>query len=215
MCGVVGIFTSGEDALLDVVNGLFQMQHRGQDACGIAITDGDRIRLHKELGYVRQVFADRPTPEFRGHLACGHVRYPTQGTNSAANAQPHMVSTLSGPTMALTSNGDITNYWERREELEAEGIDFIGDNDGELILKHIAFMHLRRGKSILEAIRDMQERVHGAFSARARGGHSYSAHRKTNRRFFWSISLKNGMPSRFATTRVPNFSETLAALALW
>lgn len=165
MCGVMGMFSSAADVLPDVINGLFQMQHRGQDACGIAISDGKRIRLHRGLGYVREVFRERPTPEFAGHVACGHVRYPTQGSNRVDNAQPHLVTTLSGPAMALGSNGDLTNYWEIRRFLESDGVDFAGTNDGELILKYIAFHHIRRHLPIIEAIRKMQADVKGAYSA--------------------------------------------------
>jgi amidophosphoribosyltransferase len=164
MCGVLGILSTGEDVFADAVNGLFQMQHRGQDACGIAIGDGRRVRLHKELGYVRAVFAERPSDDFKGTVACGHVRYPTQGGNRLVNAQPHLMATLEGPRLALSSNGDLTNYWQVRGELEAAGVDFAGSNDAELLLKYIAFKHLREGLSIVEAIRAMQTRILGAYS---------------------------------------------------
>ncbi len=165
MCGVVGIYAPGQDVMSDVINGLFQMQHRGQDACGIAIADGSRVRLHKRLGYVRKVFNKRPADDFQGHLACGHVRYPTQGSNSRANAQPHLVETVSGPRMALCSNGDLTNYAEARAWLEARGVSFAGSNDGELLLRWIAWHHFEEGLPLLEAIRRMQEQVKGAYSA--------------------------------------------------
>ena len=165
MCGVFGIFSSHGDVFEDVVNGLFQMQHRGQDACGIAISDGVHIRLHKDIGYVREVFHGPPEPEFQGHLACGHVRYPTQGSNRVSNAQPHTVSTLGGMVMALGSNGDLTNYWAVRRELEAKGVDFVGTNDGELLVKFIGYHHLSANLSLLESIRKMQAEVHGAYSA--------------------------------------------------
>jgi amidophosphoribosyltransferase len=165
MCGVIGFYSRAEDVFPDVINGLFQMQHRGQDAAGMAISDGHRIRLHKGTGYVRDVFRQRPTPDFRGHVVCGHVRYPTQGANRMVNTQPHLVATLEGTVMALASNGDITNYWERREELVARGVEFVGTNDAELILKSIAWSHLREHLPLLDAIRLMQHEVRGAYSA--------------------------------------------------
>ncbi len=165
MCGVMGMFSGGTDVLPDVINGLFQMQHRGQDACGIAMADGRRIRLHRGLGYVREVFRERPAPEFSGHIACGHVRYPTQGSNLLDNAQPHLMTTLAGPLLALCSNGDLTNYWAIRAFLESEGLDFWGTNDGELLMKYIAFHHVRGGLPLLDAIRRMQADVKGAYSA--------------------------------------------------
>ncbi len=164
MCGVIGILSRHGDVFGDAVNGLFQMQHRGQDACGIAIGDGRRIRLHKHIGAVRHVFAKRPEDDFAGRVACGHVRYPTQGLNSVQNAQPHVVAELEGSRLALSSNGDLTNYWDVRAELEAAGVDFVGTNDAELLLRYVAWQHLRGGLGLLEAIRAMQARIRGAYS---------------------------------------------------
>jgi len=165
MCGVIGVFTTEADAFDLVVDGMFQMQHRGQDACGIAISVGDRIRLHKAEGFVREVFHNRPDPGFKGSIACGHVRYPTQGSSLAINAQPHMVQTLSGPLLALCSNGDLTNLEAVRERLADEGVEFVSDNDGEVLAKHIAYGHLRAGLGFEAAIRRVQAEVRGAFSA--------------------------------------------------
>jgi amidophosphoribosyltransferase len=160
---VLGIF-GDTDVWDEAVNGLFQMQHRGQDACGLILGDGTRLRLHKGLGHVRDVLAARPADEFVGNVACGHVRYPTQGGNRMTNTQPHLIQTLEGSVLGLASNGDITNYWEVREELAREGVEFLGTNDGELILRYIAWQHLRRGLDVLSAIRAMQTRLRGAFS---------------------------------------------------
>ncbi|TVQ96528.1 MAG: amidophosphoribosyltransferase [Deltaproteobacteria bacterium] len=166
MCGVIGLFHAGEeDVFPDAVNGLFQMQHRGQDACGIALADGRIVRHHKGIGHVREVFPSRPLPDFSGFVATGHVRYPTQGDNRVRNTQPHVVSTLRGTNLALSSNGDLTNYHTVRARLEEKGVDFLGTNDAELILKFIAWEHLEGGCSLLEAIRRMQREVRGAYSA--------------------------------------------------
>jgi amidophosphoribosyltransferase len=154
----------GADVFGNVVEGLFQMQHRGQDACGIAISDGERIRLHKSTGYVRQVFAERAGDDFAGNVACGHVRYPTAGANRIYNAQPHLFSDLTGTRLAVSSNGDITNYAEARNWLEREGVGFVGSNDAELILKTIAWYVTREDLSVLDAIRAMQARLQGAYS---------------------------------------------------
>jgi amidophosphoribosyltransferase len=165
MCGVIGFYSPEHDAFHDVINGLFQMQHRGQDACGVAISDGRRVRLHKGMGYVREVFHEPPSEEFAGRIACGHVRYPTQGGNRAENTQPHKVTTLDGPILALCSNGDIVNYWGIREWLESRGVDFEGTNDGEVLLKYIAYLHVAEGLPLVRAIRRLQEDIRGAYSA--------------------------------------------------
>lgn len=155
----------GSDVFGNVIEGLFQMQHRGQDACGVAISDGDHIRLHKGLGYVRQAFGERPHDDFAGHVAAGHVRYPTAGANRLQNAQPHLVTDLAGTRFALASNGDITNYAEARGWLESNDVAFVGNNDAELILNTIAFYTLRQDMRVVDAIRAMQSRLRGAYSA--------------------------------------------------
>jgi amidophosphoribosyltransferase len=166
MCGVLGVLApAGSDVFETMTRGLFQMQHRGQDACGMAITDGGRVRHHRGLGYVREVFARRPAPDFGGHLACGHVRYPTQGSNRLPNAQPHLLAPPDGPAMALCSNGDLTNYWAVRRRLEAEGVEFAGTNDAELLLNYLYRRHVRDRRPLVDAIRQMQDEVTGAYSA--------------------------------------------------
>ena len=128
----------------------------------MAICDGDTIRLHKDLGYVRQVFGHPPSVAFSGGSAVGHVRYPTAVSNRVQNAQPHLMSDLSGARFALSSNGDVTNYREVRDELEQAGVAFRGSNAEELLLNFIAFAIIRRDLSVIDAIRAMQSRVQGA-----------------------------------------------------
>lgn len=166
MCGVMGVIApAGRDVYEEVTRGLFQMQHRGQDACGIAISDGAQVRHHRDLGYVREVFGERPAPDFRGHVACGHVRYPTQGGNRRVNAQPHRIASPGGSALALGSNGDLTNYWAVRQRLEREGVSFAGTNDAELLLNYLHRRHVGEGLSLTDAIRRLQAEVEGAYSA--------------------------------------------------
>lgn len=164
MCGVIGIYSRASDVYAGVVNGLFQMQHRGQDACGVAISDGERIRVHRGQGLVREVFGHRPSDDFRGLVACGHVRYPTQGANRLENVQPQTVRTPGGIALALVSNGDLTNYLSLRRRLEANRFVFQGSNDAEVLAYYIAHEHLGCGRSIIEAVRRMQAEVKGAYS---------------------------------------------------
>lgn len=165
MCGVMGIVSlGGEDVFDDVVAGLFQMQHRGQDACGIALSDRQVLRLHRGLGYVREVFPHRPDEAFRGSVACGHVRYPTHGANRLVNAQPHVVALADGAEIAVCSNGDVTNYAAMRSALGEAGILLSGGNDAELLARFLGW-RLDRGDDLLEAIREMQAEVRGAYSA--------------------------------------------------
>lgn len=165
MCGIIGVFRPEGDVLSDAINGLFQQQHRGQDACGIAISSGSEVHLHKGLGHVREVFKERPRRAFTGSIAIGHVRYPSGGANGLESAQPHAITSFAGPRLAISSNGDVINYVELRQELEAKGVLFRGTSDAEVILKFIAWEHLHEGKPVLDAIRLMQKRVRGAYSA--------------------------------------------------
>lgn len=165
MCGVIGFYSPARDGLDDIVTGLFQMQHRGQDACGIVLSDGAALRLHRSLGFVREVFHHRPSAEFHGRIGIGHVRYPTQGGNRLENTQPFLDARPGGTAMALCSNGDVVNYWALRHMLEARGIAFEGTNDGELMLRLVATWHHDDGLGIVDALRRLQREVKGAYSA--------------------------------------------------
>jgi len=163
MCGIIGVFGS-EDAALMAALGMFAEQHRGQESCGMAVSDGTVIRLHKSMGLVKEVFTEDMLAQLPGSIAIGHVRYPTKGSATCFNSQPHLLQTLYGPVNALASNGDIVNYASLRRRLEQENVFFTSDNDGELLLKYIAWQMTARGQGIIEAIRELMKEVRGAFS---------------------------------------------------
>ncbi len=163
MCGIIGIFNNEDSANLATL-GLFAEQHRGQESCGMAVTDGTAFRLRKKMGLVKEVFTPEKIANLPGHIAVGHVRYPTCGTSDTYNSQPHVVETLAGPSYTLASNGDIVNYKEIRAELEKKGVWFASYNDGELILKYIVYAIERENASVVDAIRSLMKNVKGAFS---------------------------------------------------
>ncbi|MGC9337310.1 MAG: amidophosphoribosyltransferase [Candidatus Cloacimonadia bacterium] len=169
MCGIIGVNPSGGiqryDAGQCAVLGLFAIQHRGQESCGVALSDGNKIILRKEMGLVKEVFPDNEAQKLDGKLAIGHVRYPTKGKSDIKNAQPHVLTTLHGPCFALASNGDIVNYKNLREELEKEGVFFESDNDGELILKYIGFWHITKNYSIIGAIKRVMANFQASYSS--------------------------------------------------
>lgn len=169
MCGIIGVNISGnshrDDAGRCGVLGLFAEQHRGQESCGIALSDGNKIILRKKMGLVKEVFPEDETQTLSGKLAIGHVRYPTHGKSDIKNAQPHLLTTLHGPSFALASNGDIVNYKHLREELEKEGVFFESENDGELILKYIGFWHIIQNYSIIDAIKQVMANFLGSYSS--------------------------------------------------
>ena len=163
MCGIIGVFNHKKAAELAML-GLFAEQHRGQESCGMAVNNGRIFNLHKKMGLVKSVFTPEVLSKLDGEIAIGHVRYPTRGSSTATNSQPHIVETLSGPNYALASNGDIVNYHEIRRQLEEKGVYFKSTNDGELILKYIIYHVEYEKKSIPESIRLLMKNVRGAFS---------------------------------------------------
>ena len=163
MCGIIGIYNHHRAAELATL-GLFAEQHRGQESCGMAVNDGKTIRLRKKMGLVKEVFTSDKLENLKGRIAIGHVRYPTRGASSVYNSQPHVVETLSGPSYALSSNGDIINYAETREYLESKGVYFASGNDGELLLKYIVYHVEKENFTIVEAIKKLMLYVKGAFS---------------------------------------------------
>lgn len=163
MCGVIGIYNSNT-AAFDAMLGLFAMQNRGQESCGLSVSDGQIIRHHRGMGLVKEVMPSELLESMPGKLAIGHVRYPTCGSSNVPNSQPHLLETLSGTIFSLASNGDITNYRSIRKMLECEGVGFKSYNDGELILRYIAWCHLVKKMTIVDSITNMMETLKGAFS---------------------------------------------------
>ena len=163
MCGIVGVFNHAHAAIL-AANAMFAEQHRGQESCGIAVSDGKVIRLRKRMGLVKEVFSPEELEKLPGHIAIGHVRYPTRGTSTEFNSQPHLVETLAGPCYSLASNGDIVNYHEMRRYLEDKGVYFASSNDGELLLKYIIYKVEKENLSIIEAIKSCMKDIRGAYS---------------------------------------------------
>ncbi|MCD4828283.1 MAG: amidophosphoribosyltransferase [Candidatus Cloacimonetes bacterium] len=163
MCGIIGIYNHKRAAELATL-GLFAEQHRGQESCGMAVSDGRVFRLRKKMGLVKNVFRPDKLAHMQGSIALGHVRYPTRGSSSPFNAQPHVQETLAGPSVALASNGDLVNYDEVRARLECKGIYFSSQNDGELLLKYIVCKVELEGMAIPDAIRSLMHEIKGAYS---------------------------------------------------
>jgi amidophosphoribosyltransferase len=110
-CGVFGVWAPGEDVAKLTYYGLYALQHRGQESAGIAVSDGHRIMVHKEMGLVAQVFDEPALTALRGHIAVGHCRYSTTGASVWANAQPTFRSTPT-TSLALGHNGNLINTRE-------------------------------------------------------------------------------------------------------
>src|SRR5918992_2087314 len=166
-CGVVGIFAPGEDVARLTYYALYALQHRGQEAAGIAISDGQTVMVYKELGLVAQVFDELVLKSLRGGHAIGHNRYSTTGSCSWENAQPTYKSSTKGQ-IALAHNGNLVNSVELKKSLEAaggdptpEGARLHSSSDTDLVAAHIA----RANKGdMAEAILDVLPKLKGAYS---------------------------------------------------
>jgi len=158
-CGLYGIFGI-PDAARYVYQGLFALQHRGQESAGIVSTDGSNLIPYKGMGLVGDVFNETALARLKGEAAIGHVRYSTTGSSNINNAQPFVI-TYSHGQIAIAHNGNLVNAAALRREYEAQGSIFQTTMDTEVVL-HVLAKISRRGSNaqIEEALR----RVRGAYS---------------------------------------------------
>jgi len=159
-CGVFGIYAPGEDVARITFFGLYALQHRGQESAGIATADGQQIASHTSLGLVSQAFDEEDLRTLQGHVAIGHTRYSTSGSNNECNAGPMRVGTDLGE-LAISHNGNLTNALALKLELEREGEAFVSSTDSEILARVIA---RAPGITIDEKIRNAMPRMVGAFS---------------------------------------------------
>jgi amidophosphoribosyltransferase len=140
-CGVFGIFMNNPDHDTDAARttfyGLYALQHRGQESAGIAVSNGQGIRLHKGMGLVSDVVKARHIDALPGNIAVGHVRYSTTGGSALVNAQPLVFHYLNG-MVALAHNGNLTNTQELRKRLATYGSVFQTTTDTEVIANLLA-----------------------------------------------------------------------------
>lgn len=159
MCGILGIFSS-ENVRTKMFYGLNCLQHRGQESCGIAYTDGKEINRIMGMGLVIDVLKDHVLEKINGNLAIGHVRYSTAGGSFDYNTQP-LLGSIRGQKMALAHNGNLINYQILRSRLEEDGMMFQTEIDTEVILYLITRYY--KG-DIVEAIFETMRRIEGAYS---------------------------------------------------
>ncbi len=161
-CGILGIYSDRIDPHLSrtVYYGLYALQHRGQESAGIAVTSGEGINYHKGLGLVSEVFNDNILDNLKGHIAVGHVRYSTTGSNTLINSQPLVVKYKKG-ALAVAHNGNLVNAKEIRRELEEDGAVFQTTVDSEVI----AFLIAREPSGdIVNAARACMEKIRGSYA---------------------------------------------------
>lgn len=170
-CGVIGVYMNPDDpkyaeaesqmnAATMCYYGLYSLQHRGQDSAGICVSDGNDVKIHKQMGLTSDVFKLEHLQELQGHLAIGHVRYATSGSKTIENAQPMLIQSKLGP-VAVAHNGQLVNYVQLRDMFEETGAAFNSSSDTEVIVKLIA-----RGykKGLERALTDTIQMIKGSFA---------------------------------------------------
>jgi amidophosphoribosyltransferase len=159
-CGIIGVFAPREDVARMAFFGLFALQHRGQEAAGIAVADGQSMSLYKNVGLVAQVFRPHTLDELKGLYAIGHTRYSTTGSSAIRNAQPFVIETMNGP-LALAHNGNLVNSPELRQRLLVEGVGLSSSSDTEVMTMMLA---RASGKNWGERIKACMKDWRGAYS---------------------------------------------------
>lgn len=163
-CGVFGVYSqTHRDVATTAYYGLFSLQHRGQESCGIVVNDDGVFSSYKDVGLVYDVFTPPVMEKLgEGGIAVGHCRYGTTGCNDRNNAQPIVVNHIKG-NMALAHNGNLVNSAELREELELQGSIFHTTSDSEVIA-YIITKERIVSNSIEEAVSKAMDRLKGAYS---------------------------------------------------
>lgn len=163
-CGVFGIFApQKQNVSATVYYGLFALQHRGQESCGIVVNDDGVFNSYKDVGLVNDVFTTNILDKLgEGNMAIGHVRYGTTGSDGRLNAQPIVVNHVKGRT-ALAHNGNLVNSSDLRRELELNGSIFHTTSDTEVI-SYIITKERINSTSIEEAVGRAMDKLVGAFS---------------------------------------------------
>jgi amidophosphoribosyltransferase len=159
-CGLIGVFAPNEDVATMAYYGLFALQHRGQEAAGIAVSDGKTMSMHKDVGLIAQVFHPASLEKLQGKYAIGHTRYSTTGSSSIRNAQPFMIETLHGP-LAVGHNGNLVNSAELRQRLLEDGIGLSSSSDSEVLTMMLARAH---GAAWEDRIQACMKEWKGAYS---------------------------------------------------
>jgi amidophosphoribosyltransferase len=169
MCGIIGI-VAHKAVNQSIYDGLTVLQHRGQDAAGIITCEGEHLHLRKNNGLVRDVFHTRHMFRLQGNMGIGHVRYPTAGSESSAEAQPFYVNSPYG--ICLAHNGNLTNANKLKQQLFQDDLRQINtESDSEVLLNVFAHELQQHGKlrmevdDVFKAIEGVHRRCEGAYAA--------------------------------------------------
>ena len=137
MCGVVGIYSKDKDISKQLYYSLYSIQHRGQESCGLAVSNGEEINYYKDMGLVGDVFTPKKLEKLKGNMGIAHVRYSTAGGSNFANCQP-LLGSVRKRRLALAHNGNLVNAQTLKDMLEEDGYMFTSNTDTEVILYILA-----------------------------------------------------------------------------
>lgn len=166
-CGVFGVYDfDGNDVSSTIYYGLFALQHRGQESCGIAVSDTEGpkgvVTSHRDMGLVNEVFTPEILEKLKGNIGVGHVRYSTAGSSTRENAQPLVLNYWKG-TLGLAHNGNLLNALELRDELSYTGAIFQTTIDSEVIAYLIARERIKT-PTVEDAVANAMKKIKGAYS---------------------------------------------------
>lgn len=166
-CGVFGIYDfDGGNVAETIYYGLLSLQHRGQESCGIAVSDTNgpkgKILSSRDMGLVNESFSSKKLGKLVGDIGVGHVRYSTAGSSTRENAQPLVLNYVKG-TLGFAHNGNLVNAPELRRELEYTGAIFQTTIDSEVIAYHVARERLN-SRTVEEAVARAMAKIRGAYA---------------------------------------------------
>ena len=178
-CGVFGVWAPGEEVSKLTYFGLFALQHRGQEAAGIAVGDDDRIVVFKDMGLVSNVFDESILSSLHGNVAVGHTRYSTAGGKEWSNVQPMFGTSPSGVDIALGHNGNLVNYLELRAEAVDRGLikpqeESVSDS---MCLSMLLADGVSDDTTVFDSALELLPSVKGAFCLTFTDGHTLYAAR--------------------------------------
>ena len=160
MCGVVGIYSKDKDISKQLYYSLYSIQHRGQESCGLAVSNGEEINYYKDMGLVGDVFTPKKLEKLQGNMGIAHVRYSTAGGSNFANCQP-LLGSVRKRRLALAHNGNLVNAQALKDMLEEDGYMFTSNTDTEVILYILARYY--KG-NIVESLKLTMDYIKGAYS---------------------------------------------------
>ncbi|WP_025273245.1 amidophosphoribosyltransferase [Haloglycomyces albus] len=161
-CGIVGIWAPGEEVAKLTYFGLYALQHRGQEAAGIAVADGDRTVVYKDVGLVAQVFDEKTLAPLQGYVSIGHARYSTTGSSTWENAQPTIRANSNGVSISLAHNGNLVNTADLAATAKANGLPPGSMTSDTGVLTALLTGH--ESNDLAEAACEVLPQVKGAYS---------------------------------------------------